>query len=265
MANKTFGTLVHSVLENCQQNSSDTNSIHYHRARRFAMDVMRRIRKEEFWFSQADGIFISTAGGYEYDLGQSSALGTNVRRVKNVWTSDAATESASSADLTPSDDEGARQGDWNEVMGRVRTSTTNQSFVDLWAWYQRKLWVYPRLDGIVYLVIRYIKQQKIFDYTRTSSGWSYSVVNASGTETIYTGDGIDNTVDPDGWLENAFDLIVAGTCRDLYLGPYQAKDVKKSLAETWVARYNSEWDELIRETRLGQGRTRIVPYFMPGD
>lgn len=266
MANKTFGALVQQVLSNIQQDSSDATSIHAHRARRAAMDVMRRLRKEEFHFTQADGQFLSTAGGYEYDL--DSKLSSNVRRPINVWYTDGATEAGASASLLPGsgwipgDNRGVPQLDWNDVIERVRSSTTNQNYIDSWAWYQRKLWIAPRLDGVLYIVVRFVETPKIFDYSYSSGAWTYHTIS-SGSTSAHDGVVIDDQEDPDGWLEEAWGVLAAEATRDLYLGPYQAKDPKKVLSESWIAKRNEEWDSLVRQEQLGQGTRRVLPYMMP--
>jgi hypothetical protein len=255
----TFGTVVHAVLENMQQDTTTMTSVHAHRVRRAAMDAMRSLHSEEKLWTEYDGHFQSTAGHYEYDL--ADELSKLISHPLKVWYTDSET-----ASLNPYDDDGVCRDSHDRVVREARDASSNQGSFERWAWFRGNLYVNAPLDGTVYLYVKCVIKPKIFSYKHDGSNWVYASEADGGGETSHgAGTGVDSQTDTSGWLQNALQLVVAQTTRDLYLGAYQASDPKKSLAETWIARRNEEMDRLGVEREREIGKVYLEPYLMPGD
>lgn len=259
MAIKTFGSAVYRVLENIQQSTVDMDSEHAHRARQFLMDAIEELHEEEFSFNQATGSFKTVSGTWEYRAG--AKISKNVRRIRRVWYSDSASDDV----LYPAHDEGLRQVDYNVIFEDVnQDADSTYDHLDAWAWFNEQLAVTPRPDGNIYIVFRYVEEPMAFSYTHDGSEWAY--YKNPGTGDVQLNDlKIDAVRDSTGWLDNAFKLVVAIATRDLYAGPYQAKDPKKSLVASWTALVEKERANIEIKAQRQQGRKRTRPYYIPGD
>lgn len=254
---QTFGTAVVRVLENIQQSTADLDSQHAHRARQFLIDAITSLQEEELGLSQATGSWQTSSGVNSYD--PSAKLSKIVRRPVRLWYS----ESSSDDYLYPSED-GIRQVDFNHTNWDVNADAdSTYDAVDAWSWFNRTLYITPHPDGDIYLVLRYVVQPIAFFYKYSSGSWTYFYTrNDLSSPTQANNLAIDKLTDT-GWLVHAFNLVVALATRDLYLGPYQAKDPKKSLAQSWIAVADKE--RLILEGRehRAQGTKRLHPYYGP--
>jgi len=257
MASTTFGTLVYSVLENMQEGTQTATSIHFHRARRAIIDAIQSLWSEKFYWTDQEGYFQSVAGTSKYNA--QTKLSSLIDHPLRVWYSDSPT-----AALNPADEHGVSQGDYALVTQEARDTTTNQGTFSRWAWWNRFLYTNAPLDGSVYVYVQFVTKPKIFQYTHDGTTWVYTAFTSNGIEKQFSGVELDAQTDS-GWVQKARSLLIAQATRDLYLGAYQAKDPKKSLAESWIARRNEEFDILVVKYERGQGTKRTNPYLMPGD
>ncbi len=248
----TFRTLLYSVLENMTQDTTSLTSVHAHRARRALIDAMEDLRSEEFLWTEADSHLTSTAGSFKYDL--TFLLSAAVRHPLKVWYTDSTT-----ALLNPADDDGVERADHDLVIKEARDTTANQGTFSRWAWYKGDLYTNAPLDGTVKLYIKYVRTPVTFYYSHNGTTWTYTQFNGSSTESL-PGQNIDSVIDNSGWMANAKQLIIARACRDLFLGAYQAKDPKKILADTWIARSNEEMDRLVMERERELGPKHLERY-----
>lgn len=258
MANKTkdFGTLVQRVLENIQQSTADLDSLHAHRARQFLIDNIIDLQEEEFHFTQATGSWQTSSGIWSYD--PSTKLTRLCRRPLKLWYSNSASDDV----LYPANPDGLHQVDYDVVFEDANSDATGTfDTVDAWSWFDRLIKITPRPDGNIYLVLRYVLQPTAFSYNYSGGQWTYAYEISGGISRPCIQ--IDDVTDGSGWLQFAFQLIVARSVRDLYMGPYQAKDPKHTLAQSWALTADNERRKIeMKETRA-QGRKRTRPYHGP--